>query len=270
MGIPGIRLCSKCPCCGGTMTWYRKFIPEKWTQDHKCHFLRVSDVEVAEDAEVGRGQGYEPTSLDHEARVVLDLKHQVSHGNPPPRVHQPIVVKVRVVIPVTKVAQRHQPLPIASYVENFIDNPDRPLVVDELHGDVEGVLGRVPVFLLAGAFVRFVNHHLKSEGVLLALAAVVNVHDPLRGDILVCKCHNVIVNGSRVGEVDPPQLPVLGAQRDAVVHLLVTRCVSEQEVFVDDSTSSFQGRKALVYNGDGGRLGFDVDSEVVRCRVGMC
>lgn len=29
MGIPGIRLCSRCPYRGGTVTWYRKFIPEK-------------------------------------------------------------------------------------------------------------------------------------------------------------------------------------------------------------------------------------------------
>lgn len=43
----------------------------RWKEDFKCHFLWVSDVKVAEHAEVSGGQGQDPTSLDHKSCVVL-------------------------------------------------------------------------------------------------------------------------------------------------------------------------------------------------------
>uniref|UniRef100_A0A671W670 Secreted protein n=1 Tax=Sparus aurata TaxID=8175 RepID=A0A671W670_SPAAU len=48
-----------------------------WKEDLKRHFLWVSDVEVAEDAEVCRGQGCDPASLDREACVVLNLEVRI-------------------------------------------------------------------------------------------------------------------------------------------------------------------------------------------------
>lgn len=49
----------------------------RWKEDLKCHFLWVSDVEVAEDAEICRGQGCDPIALDHEACVVLYLQVRI-------------------------------------------------------------------------------------------------------------------------------------------------------------------------------------------------
>lgn len=49
----------------------------RWKEDLECHFTRVSDVKVAEDAEISRGQGRDPTSLDHEACVVLHLQVRI-------------------------------------------------------------------------------------------------------------------------------------------------------------------------------------------------
>lgn len=46
-------------------------------EDLKSHFLWVSDVKVADDAEVSGGQCCNPTSLDHEARVVLHLEVRI-------------------------------------------------------------------------------------------------------------------------------------------------------------------------------------------------
>lgn len=46
-------------------------------EDLKRHFLWVSDVQVAEDAEVSGGQGCDATSLDRQACVVLSMKVRI-------------------------------------------------------------------------------------------------------------------------------------------------------------------------------------------------
>lgn len=45
-----------------------------WKEDLERHILWVSDVQVAEDAEVSGGQGCDSTLLDQEARVVPSLE----------------------------------------------------------------------------------------------------------------------------------------------------------------------------------------------------